>query len=194
MSDTRGLPILDGFLQDLRYTFRTLRRDSGFTTFAILIVGLGIGASATVFSVVDALLLRPLPFHEPERLVWIANHDTSGLSGQTTQVDYLLDPRGRNRSFSDMAVSFAFYGVGDNLLSGQGEPERLSGVPVSENFFQLLGIQPQLGRLFTAEECKWHGPKAVLLSHGLWVRRFGSDPGIVGRTLTIDDAPVTVAG
>src|SRR5580692_1223892 len=194
MSNARGLPAPDSILQDLRYTFRTLRRDSGFTTFAVLIVGLGIGASATVFSVVDAILLRPLPFHEPERLVWIANHDTSGLSGQTTQVGHLLDLRERNRSFADMAGYFAFYGVGDNLLSGQGEPERLSGVPVSENFFQLLGVQPQLGRLFTAEECKWHGPKAVLLSHGLWTRRFGSDAGIAGRTLTINDEPVTVAG
>jgi predicted permease len=194
MPDTRRLPALDSLLQDLRYTFRTLGKDSGFTTFAVLIVGLGIGASATVFSVVDTLLLRPLPFHEPERLVWIANHDSSGLSGQTTQVGHLLDLRERNKSFADMAAYFAFYGVGDNLLSGQGEPERLSGVPVSENFFQMLGIQPQLGRLFTAEECKWHGPKAVLLSHGLWERRFGSDPGVVGRALTINDEPVTVAG
>ena len=181
-------------LQDLRYTFRTLRRDPAFTAFAILIVGLGIGASATVFSVVDALLLRPLPFREPERLVWITNHDTGGLSGATTQVDYLLDLRAHNRSYTDVAGYFAFYGVGDNLLSGHGEPERLSGVPVSENFFQLLGIQPQLGRLFTAAECKWNGPKAVLLSHGFWIRRFGSDPAIVGRSLTINDQPVTVAG
>ena len=194
MSDTRRVPALDSILQDLRYTFRTLCRDPGFTTFAILIVGLGIGASATVFSVVDTLLLRPLPFREPERLVWIANHDTSGLSGQTTQVGHLLDLRERNRSFTDLAAYFAFYGVGDNLLSGGGEPERLSGVPVSENFFQVLGIQPQLGRLFTADECKWHGPKAVLLSYGLWARRFGSDPGLVGRKLTINDEPVTVAG
>src|SRR5580658_4715576 len=194
MSDARGLPAPDSILQDLRYTFRTLRRDAGFTTFAVLIVGLGIGASATVFSVVDALLLRPLPFREPERLVWIANHDTSGLSGQTTQVGYLIDLRERSKSFADLAGYFAFYGVGDNLLSGQGEPERLTGVPVSENFFQLLGIQPQLGRLFTAEECKWHGPKAVLLSHGLWARRFGSDAGILGSTLKINDEPVTVAG
>jgi predicted permease len=194
MSDTRRVPALDSILQDLRYTFRTLRRDAGFTTFAVLIVGLGIGASATVFSVVDTLLLRPLPFHEPERLVWIANHDTSGLSSQTTQVGHLLDLRELNRSFSDLAGYFAFYGVGDNLLIGQGEPERLSGVPVSENFFQVLGIQPQIGRLFTAEECKWHGPKAVLLSHGLWDRRFGSDPAIVGRALIINDDPVTVAG
>jgi len=78
MSDTRRLPALESILQDLRYTFRTLRRDSGFTTFAILIVGLGIGCSATVFSVVNTLLLRPLPFREPDRLVWIGNHDSSG--------------------------------------------------------------------------------------------------------------------
>jgi predicted permease len=194
MSDTRRLPAIASVLQDLRYTFRTLRRDRGFTTFAVLIVGLGIGASATVFSVVDALLLRPLPFRDPARLVWIANHDASGLSGQTTQVGHLIDLKERNRSFTDMAGYFAFYGVGDNLLSGHGEPERLSGVPVSENFFQVLGVQPEIGRLFTAEECKWHGPKAVLLSHGLWERRFGSDPGLVGRALSIDDEPVTVAG
>ena len=194
MPDSPRLPALDSILQDMRYTFRTLRRDAGFTTFAVLIVGLGIGASATVFSVVDSLLLRPLPFREPERLVWIANHDSSGLSGQTTQVGHLLDLREQNHSFSDLAAYFAFFGVGDNLLSGHGEPERLSGVPVSENFFQVLGVRPQIGRLFTAEECKWHGPKAVLLSHGLWARRFGSDPGIAGRALTINDEPVTVAG
>src|SRR2546423_5801915 len=93
MSDTRRTPALDAILQDLHYTFRTLGRDSGFTTFAILIVGLGIGASATVFSVVDTLLLRPLPFRQPERLVWVTNRDIAGLSGQTTQVGHLLDLR-----------------------------------------------------------------------------------------------------
>ncbi|MFN7994539.1 MAG: ABC transporter permease [Bryobacteraceae bacterium] len=194
MSENRRVPLVGGILKDLRYTFRTLRREPGFSIFAILIVGLGIGASATVFSVVDTLLLRPLPFREPERLVWISNHDTGGLSGATTQVGYLLDLRSQNRSFSDMAGYFAFYGVGDNLLSGDGEPERLSGVPVSENFFQVLGVRPQIGRLFTPAECKWNGPKAVLLSHGFWQRRFAGDPGIAGRTLTINNEPVTVAG
>ena len=139
-------------LQDLRYTVRTLRRDAGFAVFAILIAGLGIGASSTVFSVVNALLLRPLPFAEPERLVWIANHDSSGLSGQTTQVGHMLDLRERTQSMSAVAGYFAFYGVGDNLLSGRGEPERLSGVPVSDNFFEILGVQPLLGRTFTADE------------------------------------------
>ncbi len=191
----RHLPLFDSLLQDLRYTFRTLGRDAGFTTFAILIVGLGIGASSTVFSIVNALLLRPLPFRDPGRLVWIANHDeTGGLSGQTTQVGHFLDLRAQNQSFSDIAAYFAFYGVGDNKLTGQGEPERLSGVPVSQNFFPLLGVKPQLGRLFTAVECKWNGPKAVLLSHGLWVRRFASDPGIVGRPLTLNNEPISVVG
>jgi predicted permease len=181
--------------QDLQYTFRTLRRDAGFTTFAILIVGLGIGASSTIFSVVNALLIRPLPFENPGSLVWVANSAKEGdLSGQTVQVGHLLDLRERNQSFSDLAAYFAFYGVGDSKLTGDGEPERLSQVPVSQNFFPLLGVQPQLGRLFTAEECKWNGPKAVLLSHGLWTRRFASDPNIAGRKLTIDEAPVTVVG
>ena len=171
-----------------------LRRDAGFTTFAILIIGLGIGASTTVFSVVNAILLRPLPFRDPQQLAWISNFDTGGLSGATTQVDYLLDLRARNRSFSDLAAYFAFYGVGDNLLSGQGEPERLSGVPVSENFFQLLGIQPQIGRLFNAQECKWNGPKAVLLGHGIWEKRFSSDPALVGRAITLNNEPYTVVG
>src|SRR5258708_39050034 len=87
-------------LQDLRYTFRTLKKDAAFTTFAILIVGLGIGASTTLFSVVDTLLLRPLPFRDPERLAWITNYQTGGLSGATTQVGIMLDLRKRNQSFS----------------------------------------------------------------------------------------------
>ncbi len=85
--------VFESIRYDLRYAFRTLRRDAAFTTFAILIIGLGIGASTTVFSVVNAVLLRPLPFHDPERLAWISNFDTGGLSGATTQVDYLLDMR-----------------------------------------------------------------------------------------------------
>ncbi len=187
------MPFSD-LLQDLRYTIRTLRRDAGFATFAILIAGLGIGASATVFSVVHTLILRPLPFADPGQLVWIANRDTSGLSGQTTQVGHLVDLRERTQSLSAIAGYFAFYGVGDNLLSGKGEPERLSGVPVTENFFSVLGVQPELGRTFTADESRWQGPKAVLLGHGLWERRFNSDPAIVGTSLTLNDEPYTVVG
>jgi predicted permease len=194
--DARGIPALDSFLQDLRYTFRTLRKDAGFATFAILIVALGIGASSTVFSVLDTLLMKPLPFREPNRLVWIANRTKidGDLSGATLQVGLMLDFRQRNQSFADVAGYFAFYGVGDSTLTGGGEPERLSNVPVSQNFFPLLGIQPQIGRQFTADECKWNGPHVVMLSHGLWERRFGSDPSVVGRTIRLDGADSTVVG
>ncbi len=181
--------------QDLQYTFRTLRREAGFTTFAVLIVGLGIGASSTIFSVVDALLIRPLPFDDPSRLVWVSNLGKDGdLSGQTIQVGHFLDLRQQNQSFSDMAAYFAFYGVGDSKLTGEGEPERLSEVPISQNLLPLLGVRPYLGRMFNADECKWNGPKAVLLGYGFWKRRFASDPSIAGRKLTINDAPVTVVG
>ena len=171
-----------------------MRRNAGFAVFAILIAGLGVGASATVFSVVNTLLLRPLPFEKPSELVWIANRDLPDLSGQTTQVGYLLDLRERTQTLSAVAGYFAFYGVGDNLLSGRGEPERLSGVPVSENFFDVLGVKPLLGRAFTAQESAWNGPKAVMLGYALWERRFNRDPTIVGTSLVINDTPHTVVG
>ena len=184
----------DNLVQDLRVTLRSLRREARFTAFIILIAGLGIGASSTVFSVINALLLRPLPFSEPEQLVWVSNRNTSGLSGQTTQVNHMLDLRERTETLSALAGYFAFYGVGDNLLSGSGEPERLSGVPVSGNFFDVLGIRPAVGRFFNADESRWNGPKAVVLGHGLWQRRFNSDPNIVGTALTLNQEPYTVVG
>jgi predicted permease len=189
--------ISDG-VQDLRHAFRTLRRDTGFTVFAILILGLGIGGSCTLFSVVNALLFRPLPFTNPDRLVWIWNNDrdSEGLSGETVPTGHFAALRDQNRSFSDVAAYYAFYGVGDSKLTGDGQSERLSGIPVSQNFFSVLGVQPRLGRTFNADECaaKWGIPKAVLLSYGLWKRRFASDPGVVGRLVTLNDTPVTIVG
>ena len=147
--------------------FRTLRRDAGFTTFAILIVGLGIGASSTVFSVVNALLLRPLPFPDPERLVWMANDGKErDLSDQTTQVNPFLDLREQPVLLRPRRLLRLLRRRRPELIGG-GEPERLSGVPVSQNFFPVLGVQPQFGRLFTAEECTENGP-AVLLSDAFW--------------------------
>jgi predicted permease len=185
-------------VQDLLYTFRTLRRDAGFATFAILIVGLGIGVCATVFNVVNAVLLRPLPFNNPDRLVWIQNTDVDneGQSGETVPVDHFLDLRAQNRSFSDVAAYSPFYRVGDNKLTGEGEPLRLTGVAVSDNFFSVLGVSPELGRPFTAADCKfnWNVPKVALLTYSLWQRRFASDPGVIGRVLKLNDAPVTVVG
>lgn len=193
--EARGLPWIENLWRDLRYALRGMRRDLGFTVFAVLIAGLGIGASCTVFSVVNAVLLRPLPFTDPARLAWIANAPrTEGLSAQTVQSGQLLDLLQYNRSFEDIAGYFAFYGVGDTRLGGDGPPERLSELPVSRNFFPLLGVKPAIGRLFSDDEAKWNGPKAVLLSHQLWARRFASDRNIVGKAITLEETQVTVIG
>jgi predicted permease len=180
---------MDDVWQDLRHALRGMRRDAGFTTFVILIAGLGIGASSTVFSVVNALLLRPLPFRDPEHLVWIANVEWS------IQVSQYLDLRERNTSVSDLAGS-AGYGVGDVEITGSGEPERLTSAPVTQNFFTLLGVQPMIGRSFTIEECqeRLSAPPAAMLSYAFWRRRFASDPAVVGRKLTLNNRPVMVVG
>jgi predicted permease len=192
--DARGLPWLEDLLQDARYALRTLRRDAGATMFAILIVGLGVGASATVFSVVNALLLRPLPFQEPERLVWLSNIADDGVGEWQVQVKHHLDLREQTTSFSDLAGYYAPYGSGNSKLTGDGEPQRVTRVPVTCNFLPLLGVQPHLGRNFTREECQQNGSSAVLLSFGLWQRRYAGDPAIIGRSITIDTATTVVAG
>jgi predicted permease len=195
-NESAGTPFLENLRRDVRYAVRTLWRDAGFAAFAILIVGLGVGASCTIFSVVNTLLIRPLPFRDPGRLVWIANHqdDTNDMSGKTSQTDYLLYIRARNQSFVDLAAYYAFYGLGDAKLIADGQPERLTSVPVTQNFFPLLGVEPKIGRQFSAEECKQNGPRVAMLSDGLWRRKFAGDPSIVGRALSFDGGPVTVVG
>ena len=194
--DLGSLSFLEVLLQDLRYAVRTLRRDAGFFLAAVCIIGLGIGANTAIFSIVNALVLRPLPFRSPERLVWISNSAPagSGLSGTTTQVGTFLDWRRYNTSFEELASYFAFFDYGSYTLTGTGEPERLSGVGVSQNFLPFFGVAPMLGRDFTEEESRWNAPVTVLLMHGLWVRRFGADPSVVGRKLTLNDKPATVIG
>lgn len=190
---SRGLPLFETVTQDLRYAGRTLKRDAGLAAFAVLTVGLGVGASCTVFSVLNALLIRPLPFTDPDRLVWIANESTFN-SAQTTQVANLIELQAQSGSFSGIGGYSPFYGAGDILLSGGGEPERLTGVPVTGTFFPLLGLKPRLGRFFSAEECRWMAPKTVVLSYGFWQRRFAGDPGVTGRQLILDGQPAIVIG
>lgn len=197
LQDERGRRVfLENLRRDVAYAFRTLRKDYGFALFAILIVGLGVGASCTIFSVVNTILIRPLPFKDPERLVWMANHtdDTNDMSGKTVQVNYLLDYRRLNKSFEDLGAYMAFYGPGDAKLIGDGQPERLTSVPVTQNFFPLLGVEPQIGRQFSAEECVWNGPRVAMISDALWKRRFAADRNIVGRAIAFDGGPVTIVG
>jgi predicted permease len=192
---SRGVS-LENLRRDVAYAFRILRKDYGFALFAILIVGLGVGASCTIFSVVNTILIRPLPFKDPERLVWVANHtdDTNDMSGKTVQVNYLLDYRKLNKSFEDLGAYMAFYGPGDAKLIGDGQPERLTSVPVTQNFFPLLGVEPQIGRQFSAEECVWNGPRVAMISDGLWKRKFAADRNIVGRAIAFEGGRVTIVG
>ena len=158
------MPWLDVLLQDLRYTVRTLRRDRVFTVVAVLILALGIGANIAVFSVVNTILLRPLPFYDPQQLVWIAPADAQGLSAMTYSADAYDDLLAQNRSYVDVTGYFAF-STSDNLkLTGSGDPTPVTGMGVVGNFFHVLGVEPELGRSFTADESRKGGRDAVLLS------------------------------
>jgi predicted permease len=191
---TRGVPWMDVLGQDLRYTFRTLLRDRVFTVVAVLILALGIGANIAVFSVVNTILLRPLPFYDPQHLVWIAPADAQGLSAMTYSADAYEDLLAQNRSYADVTGYNAF-STSDNLkLTGSGEPTPVTGIGVVGNFFHVLGVEPELGRGFTADEARKGGRLAVLLSHPFWQRQFGGDRAIVGKVITLSGTPVTVVG
>lgn len=186
---------MNTFWQDLRFGARTLFKNPGFTLIALLTLALGIGANTAIFSVVNTLLFRPLPFHEPGQLVWIANTGTSGgLSSVTSRVANFNDWRAQNKSFEDLAAYFAFFDYGSYNLNGVGEPERITGVGVSQNFFSLLGVAPLLGRGFNEEEARWNTSPTVMLSHAYWMRRFAGDPHVIGRSLTLNDKPTVVVG
>ncbi|HTK28191.1 MAG TPA: ABC transporter permease [Vicinamibacterales bacterium] len=177
-----------GWGHDLRYAFRTLRHAPGFALVAILTIALGIGATTTMFSVLHAVVLRPLPYAEPDRLVNVgdAKDGHTGTVGFATAVDW----QDQTRSFEGMALVRTW----TPTLVADGEPERIPGVRVAANFFSLLGVRPAIGRDFAAAEDRpdrWH---VVLISDGLWRRRFGADPSIVGRTIRLNDTGYEVAG
>jgi putative ABC transport system permease protein len=189
--EQRGLPLVDSFFQDIRYGLRGLRRSPGFSAVAILTLALGIGANTAIFSVVHAVLLRPLPYRDPGRLVYI-----SEFWPHETPVTTVPNPDFEN--WSEHATLFdglAAYGGGAEInLTGMGEPERLSGARVTADFFTLLGVEPFLGRSFLGEEDRPGGRKAVLLSYELWQRRFISNSKIIGSTLQLDGDLYTIVG
>ncbi len=193
--EARGFQTFDILLQDLRYAFRTMRRDCVFTLVAVLILALGIGANVAVFSVVNTILLRPLPFPDPQQLVWIArDQGKSGLSSLTYSTDGYQEFLAQEHSFRDVTAYFAFSSSDNYKLMDHGVPRPITGISVVGNFFQTLGLEPSLGRLFTADECQKNGRPAVLLSHAFWRRQFAADSGIVGQAITLNGQPVTVVG
>ncbi len=193
--EARGLMTLDILLQDLKYTLRTLGRDPGFTIVAILILALGIGANIAVFSVVNTLMLRPLPFANPQQLVWIAPPPTKcGLSCATYSTDAYDEFRVQTRSYQDVTGYFAFSSPGNLSLSLGGAPIPATSIDVIANFFQVLGVQPAMGRAFTPADARNGAPPVVLLTDAWWRRQFNADPAIVGKAFDMNGQQTTVIG
>jgi putative ABC transport system permease protein len=182
------------FWQDLRYGFRSLVRNPGFSAVAVLALALGIGPNSAIFTIVNAVLLKPLPIPEPDRVVTIwQTLLKSGFDQMPVSPGDYLDWKQQARSFEEMAAAFAIPEYGLNI-SGAGEPERVPAALCSREFLPALGIKPVAGRNFLPEEDRPGGAPAVLISNALWQRRFHSDPSAVGRTLTVDGVPRTIAG
>lgn len=193
--DSRGLPWLDILAQDLRFTFRTLKRDYGFTMVAVLILALGIAANITVFSVVNTILLRPLPFRNSQQLVRIVEKDPkAGESSKTYTADATQDFQEQNHSFQSVSGYFAFTGPDNFKLIGHSQPLPVTGLLVAENFFQTLGVEPSLGRLFRSEAFVKHAKPVVLLTYPFWKRHFRGDRNIVGKAIDLSNTSVTVVG
>jgi putative ABC transport system permease protein len=174
--------------QDLRYAFRLLAKSPGFTVLAVITLGLGIGANTAIFTVVNAVLLRPLEFRNPSRLVIAA--EKSNFPTISTSYQNYVDWRDQSHSFESLEATRG----ATITLTGDGEPERLNVRMATAPIFPLLGVNAVLGRTFLAEEDRAGGAPVVLLSHGLWQRRFGGSRGVIGKPVTLDSQPYTVVG
>jgi putative ABC transport system permease protein len=185
-SNSRGEDVIDSLVHDIRYAFRGMIRRPGFTAVILATLTLGIGANVGIFSVVEGVLLRPLVYHKPEGIIRIAHLEPFTTVSEPEFADYKRGARGLSQVAAVQRASGA--------LTGTQEPERIEAARVSDGFFNVLGVSPRLGRWFTTDEDKSGGPPVVILSHGLWQRRFGGDASIVGKPIVLNGAPRTVVG
>jgi putative ABC transport system permease protein len=181
------------FFQDLRYAFRMLRKNPGFTAIAVLTLALGIGANIAIFTVVDSVLLKPLPYSHPERIIKI------GSTYQETPYSFAVIDGPHYRFLEEYNRSFEYVEAHDVVtsgvvVSGHAEPEHLISANVSVGFFRVLGVTPALGRSFTEAEDRPNGPCAVMLTNGFWHRRYASNAAIVGQNITLDEQSCLVTG
>jgi putative ABC transport system permease protein len=178
-------------LPDTRLALRQLRLNPGYSVIAIVVIALGIGANTAIFSIIDAVILKPLPYAEPDRLVmlWETRPDRGGAPNVVSAANY-LDWKARNTSFD--AMSAILFRTGS--ITGAGEPEEIRLQLIAEDFFPMLGISPAHGRNFTRDECQPGAPLTAILSDQLWQRKFAADPSIVGRTIRLNSDAVTVVG
>src|SRR5215813_6200816 len=179
---------MDTMMHDLRYALRMLARNPMFAAIAVLTMALGIGANSAIFTVVNAVLLRPLPFRDPSRLVIVAEKNAYGVI--STSYQNWIDWRDQSRSYESMEATRA----ASVTLTGSGEPERLNLRNMTAGAFSLLGVNAVVGRTFTAEEDSPNGNAVALLSYRLWQRRFGGSPGIVGKSIDLDSKPCMIIG
>ncbi|MBO0863436.1 MAG: ABC transporter permease, partial [Chloracidobacterium sp.] len=187
--ERKGGMRMESFIQDLRFGARMLLKQPAFTSIAVLTLALGVGANTAIFSLVNAVLLRPLPFAEPERLVWTWGEFSGGNRAATSPPDF-LDYRAQNRSFEELAAEM----FNSFNLTGAGEPERIIGSSVTANFFQALGVKMVQGRAFLPEEERSGAAQVAIIGQRLWLQRFGGDPQIIGKTITLDGRGYTVVG
>ncbi len=180
---------MHSFLHDLQYAGRQMMKSPGFAVVAILTLALGIGANTAIFSVVNAVLLEPLPYPNANRLVVLFHNKPHFTHGSISYLNF-LDWQRDNRSFDAIAA----YRYGNMKLTGSGEPENLSGRMVSAGFFEILGVTPMLGRTFSADEDRLGANPTVMISEGLWKRKFASNPHIIGEAIVLDGVPRTIVG
>src|ERR1017187_8151104 len=183
------LALVNELLQDLRYGLRTLRQSPGFAIVAVLTLGIGIGANTAIFSFVNGVLLKPLPYGEPERIVRVLEKPPGGGRNGISTLNY-LDWEKDNTVFEYLAAQTG----GSVTLTGVNEPVQLRGSRVSPHYFDIFGIKTTLGRTFAADEGQLGKERVAVLSHALWDSQFGADPKVIGRTITLDGAPHTIIG
>jgi predicted permease len=188
--DRRGLPALEDVMKDVRFAMRMLRRTPGFSLVVLLTLAIGIGANTVMFSVVNSLLLRSLPYRDPERLMFVQTADAEGRRSMATSPPDFYAYREKNQTLDHLD---AFYTQPYNLTGGR-EPERLPTLIISSGFFRTLGIEPALGRGFASREEQWGSHRVAILSDGLWQRRFGADPAILGQRILLNGEPYEVVG
>ncbi len=188
--DMRRVNYIENFVQDVRYGLRMLAKNPGFTAVAVLTLALGIGANTAIFTVVNTVLLRPLPYPHSDRIVWVTQEIRTMHAEIAGGPDY-LDWRDQNRSFERMA---AYQEQGSVNLTGSARPERVSAAQVSASFFSTLGLEPIFGRSISEDEDRPGGQKVAVITSGFWRRYFASNPHVLGHTINLDGSPYTVVG
>src|SRR6202050_5175695 len=183
--------VMGTLLQDVSHAFRALKKSPGFTAIAVLTLALGIGANAALFSVVNAVLLRPLQFKNPSRLVWGWGKCPLCEGGAVSPSDF-VDYRAQSQSFEHYGARAA----GDSVfnITGTDKPMQITGSMITAGFFDALGVQPRYGRVFTLADEKTSEPAVVILSNHLWQERFGGDPTVIGKSIALDGKTPTVLG